>query len=164
MMFGFACRETDSLMPLPIELAHALTKRLAFVRQEEILPYLLPDGKAQVTVEYRDGIPARVETVVVSSQHEADVSMEQLREDILCHVIQPVSLLVDTFGTGKFPADQIQELILKTVDLRPSAIIDRLSLRTPFYRHTASYGHFGSNTANLPWEQTNLPQLWQDII
>ena len=76
-------------MPLPIELAHALTKRLAFVRQEGILPYLLPDGKAQVTVEYRDGIPARVDTVVVSSQHEADVSMEQLREDILRHVIRP---------------------------------------------------------------------------
>ena len=238
MMFGYACKETENLMPLPIELAHALTKRLAFVRQEGILPYLLPDGKAQVTVEYRDGIPARVDTVVVSSQHEADVSMEQLREDILRHVIrpvipesmldrntkffinptgrfciggggafsgkdpskvdrsgaymarylaknvvaagladrceiqisyaigvaQPVSLLVDTFGTGKLPADRIRELILKTVDLRPSAIIDRLSLRTPFYRHTASYGHFGSNTAELPWEQTNLPQLWQDII
>ena len=90
MMFGYACKETENLMPLPIELAHALTKRLAFVRQEGILPYLLPDGKAQVTVEYRDGIPARVETVVVSSQHEADVSMEQLREDILRHVIRPV--------------------------------------------------------------------------
>ena len=262
MMFGYACRETDSLMPLPIELAHKLTKRLAYVRREGILSYLLPDGKAQVTVEYRDGIPARVDTVVVSSQHEADVSMDTLREDIFVHVIrpvipetmldadtkyfinptgrfyiggpagdsgltgrklivdtyggyarhgggafsgkdpskvdrsgaymarylaknvvaagladrceiqisyaigvaQPVSLLVDTFGTGKLPADQIQELILKTVDLRPSAIIDRLSLRTPFYRHTASYGHFGSNTAELPWEQTNLPQLWQDII
>lgn len=220
MMFGYACKETENLMPLPIELAHALTKRLAFVRQEGILPYLLPDGKAQVTVEYRDGIPARVETVVVSSQHEADVSMEQLREDILRHVIrpvipegmldrntkffinptgrfciggpagdsgltgrklivdtyggyarhgggafsgkdpskvdrsgaymarylaknvvaagladrceiqisyaigvaQPVSLLVDTFGTGKLPADRIRELILKTVDLRPSAM------------------------------------------
>ena len=79
-------------------------------------------------------------------------------------VAQPVSLLVDTFGTGKLPADQIQELLLKMVDLRPSAIIDRLSLRTPFYGHTASYGHFGSNTANLPWEQTNLLQLWQDMI
>ena len=262
MMFGYACKETENLMPLPIELAHELTKRLAFVRQEGILPYLLPDGKAQVTVEYRDGIPARVETVVVSSQHEADVSMEQLRKDVLSHVIkavipegmldsntkffinptgrfciggpagdsgltgrklivdtyggyarhgggafsgkdpskvdrsgaymarylaknvvaagladrceiqisyaigvaQPVSLLVDTYGTGKLPADRIRELILKTVDLRSSAIIDHLSLRTPFYRHTASYGHFGSNTAELPWEQTNLPQLWQDII
>ena len=259
MMFGYACKETENLMPLPIELAHALTKRLAFVRQEGILPYLLPDGKAQVTVEYRDGIPARVDTVVVSSQHEADVSMEQLREDILRHVIrpvipegmldrntkffinptgrfciggpagdsgltgrklivdtyggyarhgggafsgkdpskvdrsgaymarylaknvvaagladrceiqisyaigvaQPVSLLVDTFGTGVTSDESIQKLIRDTVDLRPSAIIDKLNLRTPFYRHTASYGHFGSNTVDLPWEQTDLLALRQ---
>ena len=259
MMFGYACKETENLMPLPIELAHALTKRLAFVRQEGILPYLLPDGKAQVTVEYRDGIPARVDTVVVSSQHEADVSMEQLREDILRHVIrpvipegmldrntkffinptgrfciggpagdsgltgrklivdtyggyarhgggafsgkdpskvdrsgaymarylaknvlaagladrceiqisyaigvaQPISLLVDTFGTGVTSDESIQKLIRDTVDLRPSAIIDKLNLRTPFYRHTASYGHFGSNTVDLPWEQTDLLALRQ---
>ena len=254
MMFGYACRETDSLMPLPIELAHKLTKRLAYVRREGILPYLLPDGKAQVTVEYRDGIPARVDTVVVSSQHEADVFMDTLREDVLLHVIrpvipeamldagtkyfinptgrfciggpagdsgltgrklivdtyggyarhgggafsgkdpskvdrsgaymarylaknvvaagladrceiqisyaigvaQPVSLLVDTFGTGVTSDESIQKLIRDTVDLRPSAIIDKLNLRTPFYRHTASYGHFGSNTVDLPWEQTDL--------
>ena len=259
MMFGYACRETDSLMPLPIELAHKLTKRLAYVRREGILPYLLPDGKAQVTVEYRDGIPARVDTVVVSSQHEADVFMDTLREDILLHVIrpvipeamldadtkyfinptgrfciggpagdsgltgrklivdtyggyarhgggafsgkdpskvdrsgaymarylaknvvaagladrceiqisyaigvaQPVSLLVDTFGTGVTSDESIQKLIRDTVDLRPSAIIDKLNLRTPFYRHTASYGHFGSNTVDLPWEQTDLLALRQ---
>ena len=259
MMFGYACRETDSLMPLPIELAHKLTKRLAYVRREGILPYLLPDGKAQVTVEYRDGIPARVDTVVVSSQHEADVSMDTLREDVLLHVIrpvipeamldadtkyfinptgrfciggpagdsgltgrklivdtyggyarhgggafsgkdpskvdrsgaymarylaknvvaagladrceiqisyaigvaQPVSLLVDTFGTGVTSDESIQKLIRDTVDLRPSAIIDKLNLRTPFYRHTASYGHFGSNTVDLPWEQTDLLALRQ---
>ena len=259
MMFGYACRETDSLMPLPIELAHKLTKRLAYVRREGILPYLLPDGKAQVTVEYRDGIPARVDTVVVSSQHEADVFMDTLREDVLLHVIrpvipeamldadtkyfinptgrfciggpagdsgltgrklivdtyggyarhgggafsgkdpskvdrsgaymarylaknvvaagladrceiqisyaigvaQPVSLLVDTFGTGVTLDESIQKLIWDTVDLRPSAIIDKLNLRTPFYRHTASYGHFGSNTVDLPWEQTDLLALRQ---
>ena len=259
MMFGYACRETDSLMPLPIELAHKLTKRLAYVRREGILPYLLPDGKAQVTVEYRDGIPARVDTVVVSSQHEADVFMDTLREDVLLHVIrpvipeamldadtkyfinptgrfciggpagdsgltgrklivdtyggyarhgggafsgkdpskvdrsgaymarylaknvvaagladrceiqisyaigvaQPVSLLVDTFGTGVTSDESIQKLIRDTVDLRPSAIIDKLNLRTPFYRHTASYGHFGSNTVDLPWEQTDLLALRQ---
>ena len=259
MMFGYACRETDSLMPLPIELAHKLTKRLAYVRREGILSYLLPDGKAQVTVEYRDGVPARVDTVVVSSQHEADVSMDKLREDILVHVIrpvipetmldadtkyfinptgrfciggpagdsgltgrklivdtyggyarhgggafsgkdpskvdrsgaymarylaknvvaagladrceiqisyaigvaQPVSLLVDTFGTGVTSDESIQKLIRDTVDLRPSAIIDKLNLRTPFYRHTASYGHFGSNTVDLPWEQTDLLALRQ---
>lgn len=258
MMFGYACRETESLMPLPIELAHALTKRLALVRQEGTLPYLLPDGKAQVTVEYHDGIPARIQAVVVSSQHEDTVPMEQLREDIIRHVIrpvlpesmlddgtqyfinptgrftiggpagdsgltgrklivdtyggyarhgggafsgkdpskvdrsgaymarylaknvvaagladrceiqisyaigvaEPVSLLVDTYGTEKIPSDQIESLILQTVDLRPSAIIQRLSLRTPLYRHTASYGHFGSNASRLPWEQTDLAQLW----
>ena len=262
VMVGYACSETPQMLPLPVVLAHRLAGCLTTARKSGMVRGLRPDGKAQVTVEYRDGIPARVDTVVVSSQHEADVSMEQLREDILRHVIrpvipegmldrntkffinptgrfciggpagdsgltgrklivdtyggyarhgggafsgkdpskvdrsgaymarylaknvvaagladrceiqisyaigvaQPVSLLVDTFGTGKLPADRIRELILKTVDLRPSAIIDRLSLRTPFYRHTASYGHFGSNTAELPWEQTNLPQLWQDII
>lgn len=259
MMFGYACRETDSLMPLPIELAHKLTKRLAYVRREGILSYLLPDGKAQVTVEYRDGLPVRVDTVVVSSQHEAEISMDTLREDILLHVIrpvipetmldadtkyfinptgrfciggpagdsgltgrklivdtyggyarhgggafsgkdpskvdrsgaymarylaknvvaagladrceiqisyaigvaQPISLLVDTFGTGVTSDESIQKLIRDTVDLRPSAIIDKLNLRRPFYRHTASYGHFGSNTVDLPWEQTDLLALRQ---
>ncbi|MDD7543154.1 MAG: methionine adenosyltransferase [Peptoniphilaceae bacterium] len=262
MMFGFACRETENLMPQPIEIAHALTKRLAFVRKDGILPYLLPDGKAQVTVEYRDGAPARVGAVVVSSQHEANISMEQLREDILGQVIRPVipekmsdeetrffinptgrfciggpaadsgltgrklivdtyggyarhgggalsgkdpskvdrsgaymarylaknvvaagiadrceiqisyvigvarpiSILVNTFGTGKLPEDRIREMILSTVDLRPSAIIERLSLRTPFYRKTASYGHFGSNTEEFPWEQTDLKELWRDTL
>lgn len=262
MMFGYACRETESLMPLPIELAHGLTKRLAFVRQEGILPYLLPDGKAQVTVEYHDGIPARIQAVVVSSQHEDTVTMEQLREDIICHVIhpvlpkfmlddntqyfinptgrftiggpagdsgltgrklivdtyggyarhgggafsgkdpskvdrsgaymarylaknvvaagladrceiqisyaigvaEPVSLLVDTYGTGNIPSNQIESLILRTVDLRPSAIIQRLSLRNSLYRSTASYGHFGSNASQLPWEQTDLVQLWRDTL
>ena len=262
MMFGYACRETESLMPLPIELAHTLTRRLAQVRETGILPELLPDGKAQVTVQYEDGVPARIDTVVVSTQHTDGISEQALRARVIDEVIlkalpahllddrthilinptgrfliggpagdsgltgrklivdtyggyarhgggafsgkdpskvdrsgaymarylaknvvaagvadrceiqisyaigvaQPVSLLVDTFGTGKLPADRIRELILNTVDLRPSAIIDRLSLRTPFYRHTASYGHFGSNTAELPWEQTNLPQLWQGII
>lgn len=259
MMFGYACRETESLMPLPIELAHKLTKRLACLRREGILPYLLPDGKAQVTVEYRDGIPARVDAVVVSSQHEEGVSMETLRRDILEQVIrpvipetmldsgtkyfinptgrfciggpagdsgltgrklivdtyggyarhgggafsgkdpskvdrsgaymarylaknvvaaglahrceiqisyaigvaQPVSLLVDTFGTGRIPDEEIQQRILERVDLRPSAIIRSLGLQGPIYRQTASYGHFGSNTADLPWEQTNLRALQQ---
>lgn len=262
MMFGFACRETENLMPQPIELAHALTKRLAFVRKDGILPYLLPDGKAQVTVEYRDGAPARVGAVVVSSQHEANISMEQLREDILDQVIRPVipekmsddktrifinptgrfciggpaadsgltgrklivdtyggyarhgggalsgkdpskvdrsgaymarylaknvvaagladrceiqisyvigvakpvSVLVNTFGTGKLSEDRIREMILSAADLRPSAIIERLSLRTPFYRKTASYGHFGSNTEEFPWEQTDLQELWRDTL
>ena len=260
MMFGYACNETDCLMPLPIELAHRLTLRLAAVRKDGTLSYLLPDGKAQVTVEYLDGKPLRVDAVVVSTQHEDWVSMEQLRKDILAQVItpvipagmldedtkyfinptgrfcvggpagdsgltgrklivdtyggyvrhgggsfsgkdpskvdrsgaymarylaknvvaaglaekceiqisyaigvaQPVSLLVDTFGTGRIPEEQIRNLILDTTDLRPSAIIEKLSLRTPFYRNTASYGHFGSNTAGLPWEQTELAPLWKE--
>ena len=260
MMFGYACNETDCLMPLPIELAHRLTLRLAAVRKDGTLSYLLPDGKAQVTVEYLDGKPLRVDAVVVSTQHEDWVSMGQLRKDILAQVItpvipagmldentkyfinptgrfcvggpagdsgltgrklivdtyggyarhgggsfsgkdpskvdrsgaymarylaknvvaaglaekceiqisyaigvaQPVSLLVDTFGTGRIPEEQIRNLILDTTDLRPSAIIEKLSLRTPFYRNTASYGHFGSNTAGLPWEQTDLAPLWKE--
>lgn len=261
MMFGFACRETQNLMPLPIELAHALTKRLAYVRKGGVLPYLLPDGKAQVTVEYQEGVPVRVDTVVVSTQHQAEVSMEQLRSDIMERVIlpvipqsmldsktqyfinptgrfaiggpagdsgltgrklivdtyggyarhgggafsgkdpskvdrsgaymarylaknvvaaglaevceiqigyaigvaEPVSLLVDTFGTGTVADTQIRETILKSVDLRPSAMIDKLQLRTPFYRSTASYGHFGANTQELPWEQTDLAEKWKTV-
>ena len=233
MMFGYATAETGNLMPLPIELAHNLTMRLAYVRKTGMVPYLLPDGKAQVTVEYRDGAPIRVDAVVVSSQHEEDVTMEQLRQDIMDTVIrpvipeemldentkyfinptgrfaiggpagdsgltgrklivdtyggyarhgggafsgkdpskvdrsgaymarylaknvvaaglarkceiqigyaigvaQPVSVSVDTFGTGIIGDDEIRDLILNTVDLRPAAIIEKLRLRTPFYRN-----------------------------
>ena len=261
MMFGYATAETGNLMPLPIELAHNLTMRLAYVRKNGMVPYLLPDGKAQVTVEYRDGAPIRVDAVVVSSQHEEDVTMEQLRQDIMDTVIrpvipeemldentkyfinptgrfaiggpagdsgltgrklivdtyggyarhgggafsgkdpskvdrsgaymarylaknvvaaglarkceiqigyaigvaQPVSVSVDTFGTGIIGDDEIRDLILNTVDLRPAAIIEKLRLRTPFYRNTASYGHFGANTRDLPWEQTDLTEAWKKI-
>ena len=261
MMFGYATAETGNLMPLPIELAHNLTMRLAYVRKNGMVPYLLPDGKAQVTVEYRDGAPIRVDAVVVSSQHEEDVTMEQLRQDIMDTVIrpvipeemldentkyfinptgrfaiggpagdsgltgrklivdtyggyarhgggafsgkdpskvdrsgaymarylaknvvaaglarkceiqigyaigvaQPVSVSVDTFGTGTIGDDEIRDLILNTVDLRPAAIIEKLRLRTPFYRNTASYGHFGANTRDLPWEQTDLTEAWKKI-
>ena len=261
MMFGYATAETGNLMPLPIELAHNLTMRLTYVRKTGMVPYLLPDGKAQVTVEYRDGAPIRVDAVVVSSQHEEDVTMEQLRQDIMDTVIrpvipeemldentkyfinptgrfaiggpagdsgltgrklivdtyggyarhgggafsgkdhskvdrsgaymarylaknvvaaglarkceiqigyaigvaQPVSVSVDTFGTGIIGDDEIRDLILNTVDLRPAAIIEKLRLRTPFYRNTASYGHFGANTRDLPWEQTDLTEAWKKI-
>ena len=259
MMFGYACRETDSLMPLPIELAHALTRRLARVREEGVLPELLPDGKAQVTVQYEDGVPTRIDTVVVSTQHTPHISEEALHAAVIDQVIrkalparllndqtrmlinptgrfliggpagdsgltgrklivdtyggyarhgggafsgkdpskvdrsaaylarylaknvvaaglalrcevqlgyaigvaEPVSLLVDTFGTETLPVEAIRQLILDTVDMRPSAIIRRFSLRSPIYSRVACYGHFGENAARMPWEQTELAVLWR---
>ena len=258
IMFGYACRETECLMPLPIELAHALSRRLAYVRHNNILPYLLPDGKSQVTVEYRDGVPCRIKTVVVSSQHEEYTDEDTLRHDIVEHVIlptlpasmlderteylinptgrfiiggpagdsgltgrkliadtyggysrhgggafsgkdptkvdrsgaymarylaknivaagyadrcevqvgyaigvaQPVSLRVDTFCSEHLPVEEILEKIRSTVDLRPSAIIRRLGLRSPLYSRVSCYGHFGSNAAGLPWERTDLAEEW----
>ncbi len=258
IMVGYACRETDCLMPLPIELAHALSRRLAEVRHKQILPYLLPDGKSQVTVEYRDGVPCRIKTVVVSSQHEADTDEDTLRRDIIKHVIvptlpeamlddnteylinptgrfivggpagdsgltgrkliadtyggysrhgggafsgkdptkvdrsgaymarylaknivaagyadrceiqlgyaigiaEPVSFRVDTFCTEHIPVKEILEKVRATVDLRPSAIIGRLGLRSPVYARVSCYGHFGSNAAGLPWERTDLAKEW----
>ncbi|MDY4140442.1 MAG: methionine adenosyltransferase [Eubacteriales bacterium] len=259
MMFGYACRETDSLMPLPIELAHALTRRLARVREEGVLPELLPDGKAQVTVQYEDGVPTRIDTVVVSTQHTPHISEEALHAAVIDQVIrkalparllddqtrmlinptgrfliggpagdsgltgrklivdtyggyarhgggafsgkdpskvdrsaaylarylaknvvaaglalrcevqlgyaigvaEPVSLLVDTFGTETLPVEAIRRLILDTVDMRPSAIIRRFNLRFPIYSRVACYGHFGENAARMPWEQTELAVLWR---
>ena len=253
MMFGYACNETKELMPLAISLAHKMAKRLTDVRKSGELDYLNPDGKTQVTVEYNDGIPTRVDTVVVSSQHTADVSLEILREGILEKVIKPivpanlldentkffinptgrfvvggpqgdtgltgrkiivdtyggyarhgggafsgkdptkvdrsaayasrwvaknivaagladkceiqlayaigvarpVSVMVDTFGTGKIADDKIVDAVNKVFDLRPSAIIDALGLRRPIYRQTAAYGHMGRTDIDLPWEKTD---------
>ena len=258
MMFGYACRETESLMPLPIELAHALTRRLAAVREAGILPELLPDGKAQVTVQYEDGVPARIDTVVVSTQHTDGISEQALRARVIDEVIlkalpahllddrthilinptgrfliggpagdsgltgrklivdtyggyarhgggafsgkdpskvdrsaayltrylaknvvaagladrcevqlsyaigvaQPVSLLIDTFGTESVPVKRIRELILDTVDMRPAAIIRRFGLRAPIYSRVSCYGHFGENAKEMPWEQTDLAEMW----
>ena len=253
MMFGYACNETEELMPLAISLAHKMAKRLTDVRKSGELDYLNPDGKTQVTVEYNDGVPTRVDTVVVSSQHTADVSLETLRADILEKVIKPivpaelldeetkffinptgrfvvggpqgdtgltgrkiivdtyggyarhgggafsgkdptkvdrsaayasrwvaknivaagladkceiqlayaigvarpVSVMVDTFGTGKIADDKIVEAVNNVFDLRPSAIIDALNLRRPIYRQTAAYGHMGRTDIDLPWENTD---------
>jgi len=254
MMFGYAANETDEYMPMPIYLAHKLTKQLADVRKATILPYLGPDGKSQVTVEYRDGKPVRVDTVVISAQHHSNVHLEDLQQDIINNVIepviprhlldgktkyfinptgrfviggphgdtgltgrkiivdtyggfarhgggafsgkdptkvdrsaayairhiaknlvaagfadrlelqvsyaigvaQPVSLLVDTFGTGKVSDERILATISKHFDLRPSAIIERLDLRRPIYSQTAACGHFGRNDLDLPWERLDM--------
>ncbi len=253
MMFGYACNETPTLMPMPIYLAHNLTRRLAEVRKQGILDWVRPDGKSQVTVEYQYGVPKRVDTVLISTQHAPDVSPEELRQGIIEHVIMPtlpeelvdedmkiyvnptgrfviggpmgdagvtgrkiivdtyggmgrhgggafsgkdptkvdrsaayaarwvaknivaaglaerceiqvayaigvahpLSVNVETFGTGQVPDDQIAELISEHFDLRPGAIIRDLKLRRPIYRQVAAYGHFGRDDLDLPWETTN---------
>ena len=251
MMFGYACDETTELMPLSITLAHALTCRLTEVRKSGLLPYLRPDGKAQVTVEYVDGAPIRVDTVVVSAQHDPDIDMKMLRKDILERVVfpvidaklldentkyyinptgrfvlggpaadtgltgrkiicdtyggighhgggafsgkdatkvdrsaaymarhvaktavaagaakqlelqlgyaigvsEPVSVSVETFGTGRLPDDVLCDWVRNCFDLRPGAIIQYLKLDSPIFAETTNYGHFGRN--GFPWEQVN---------
>ena len=253
MMFGYACDETKEYMPLAISLAHKLTRRLAAVRKDGTLPYLRPDGKAQVTVEYDDDTPVRIEAVVVSTQHAPDVTQEQIRADILEHVVRPVlpanmldentkyfvnptgrfvvggpqgdsgltgrkiivdtyggyahhgggafsgkdpskvdrsaayamrhvaknlvaaglakkcevgvayaigvarpvSVFVDSYGTGKFSDDVLAQIVEEVFDLRPASIIRTLDLKRPIYAQVAAYGHFGRDDIDLPWEQLN---------
>jgi S-adenosylmethionine synthetase len=256
MMIGFACDETPELMPLSTMLAHKLCKRLAEVRRNGVMPYLRPDGKSQVTVEYAYGEPKRVDTVLVSTQHAPEISSEQIRDDVLQHVVHavipdhylddktkyfvnptgrfvvggplgdagltgrkiivdtyggvarhgggafsgkdptkvdrsgaymaryiaknvvaaglasrfelqvsyaigvahPLSIAIETFGTGKIPDDQIVALINKHFDLRPAAIIRHLDLRKPQYRQVAAYGHFGRDDLDVAWEKTDLAE------
>ena len=263
MMFGYATNETPELMPYPISLAHKLARKLTEVRKNGTLPYLRPDGKTQVSVEYdENGKPCRLEAVVLSTQHDENVSQEQIHEDIKKYVFdpvlpqdmiddetkffinptgrfviggpngdsgvtgrkiivdtyggmarhgggafsgkdctkvdrsaayaaryvaknivaagladrceiqlsyaigvaQPTSVMVDTFGTGKLSDSRLVEIIRDNFDLRPAGIIKMLDLRRPIYRQTAAYGHFGRNTLNLPWEQTDKVAILKQYL
>ena len=258
MMFGYACNETPEMMPMPIALAHRLTRRMAAVRKDGTLPWMRPDGKAQVTVVYEDDKPVAVDAVVISTQHDETVTQEQIRQAMIEQVIrheipaallredtryyinptgrfviggpagdsgltgrkiivdtyggmcphgggafsgkdptkvdrsaayaarhvaknlvaaglcdkaqvavayaigvaQPVSLTVDTFGTGRLPDDELAVLVSRVFDMRPAAIIERLDLRRPIYRATAAYGHFGRG--DFSWEQTDYADRLRD--
>jgi len=257
LMFGFACNETEELMPLPILLAHKLAMRLAEARRKDVLGYLRPDGKTQVTIEYKNSKPVRVDSIVVSTQHSPEVTLKEIREDVIEKVIkptvpkeildeehvkyyvnptgrfvvggpmgdtgltgrkiivdsyggvgshgggcfsgkdpskvdrsgsymaryiaknivaagiadrvqvqmayaigipEPVSLLVETFGTGKVPSENIEKTIRKNFNLTPRGIIETLDLRRPIFKKTAVYGHFGRNDPDFTWEKTDMAE------
>ena len=184
IMFGYACTETKELMPLAISLAHKLAKQLADIRKDGTCAYLRPDGKTQVTVEYdAEGKPFRVDTIVISTQHAPEATLDQIREDMLKYVVaaglaekcqvqlayaigvaEPVSILVETFGTGKVSNDVISDAVAKVFDLRPTAIINALDLRKPIYRQLAAYGHMGREDLGVKWEETNMVEALLNAV
>ncbi len=260
LMFGYACNETEELMPMTITLAHKLAMELTEARKKDILPYLRPDGKSQVTIEYKDGKPFRVNNIVISSQHSEDITLHEMKEDIIEKIIKPVlppevldeeniiyhvnptgrfviggpmgdtgltgrkiivdsyggvgrhgggcfsgkdpskvdrsgtymaryiaknivaaeiaervevqiayaigipeplSILVNTFGTGEIPSENIVKIIWKNFDLTPKGIIEKLNLRRPIYKKTAAYGHFGRNDEDFTWERTDMAETFK---
>ncbi len=261
MMFGFACDETEDYMPMPIYLAHKLTKRLTEMRKNGTLPYLRPDGKSQVTVEYENDVPVRIDNVVISTQHSPDVTQKQIHEDVKKHIIEavvpkeliddntkyyinptgrfviggpqgdcgltgrkiivdtyggyashgggafsgkdptkvdrsaayaarhiaknivasgiakkceielsyaigvakPLSILVNTYGTGKISDEEIVKIVEENFDLRPAAIIKNFDLRRPIYKQTAAYGHFGRTDIDVPWEKLDKVDVFKNI-
>ena len=257
IMFGFTCDQTNALMPIPIELSHMLVRRLEQVRRSGELPFLLPDGKSQVSVQYEDGRPVRLSSIVIAAQHEDSVDIQDLRESIISHVIRPtlpfdmidddthifinptgrfvqggpgadsgltgrklmvdtyggyarhgggsfsgkdaskvdrsgayfaryiaknivaqglatqceielsyaigladpMSIKIDTYGTGKIPDDALCKVLMKRIDPRPAAIIEKFDLTKPIFSRVACYGHFGCNASNMPWEQLDMEPL-----
>src|SRR3990170_4492402 len=170
LMFGYATNETEELMPMPIILAHKLTKRLAEARKSKELPWVRPDGKSQVSVQYEDGKPKKIETIVLSTQHAPNVSNSEITNALIEKVIKPVcgslwndKIKIHVNPTGKFeiggPHGDTGLTGRKNFDMRPSAIISQLDLKKPFYRKTAAYGHFGRNEPEFKWENTDKANL-----